>query len=35
MEHFGVLAEEEMCLKQYGESYRLYLEQVSRYLVFF
>jgi protein-S-isoprenylcysteine O-methyltransferase Ste14 len=35
LEHFGVLAEEEACLKQYGESYRLYLEQVPRYFVFF
>jgi len=34
-EHFGILAEEEVCLKQYGESYRLYLEQVQRYFVFF
>jgi protein-S-isoprenylcysteine O-methyltransferase Ste14 len=35
MEHFGILAEEEVCLKQYGESYRLYLDQVPRYFMFF
>jgi protein-S-isoprenylcysteine O-methyltransferase Ste14 len=35
MDHFGVLAEEEVCLSQYGKSYRLYLEQVPRYFMFF
>lgn len=35
LEHMGILAEEEVCLKQYGESYRLYLEQVPRYFVLF
>lgn len=34
LEHYGILAEEEVCLKQYGEPYRLYLERVSRYFVF-
>ncbi len=31
LEHFGILAEEEVCLKQYGEPYRGYLKQVPRY----
>jgi protein-S-isoprenylcysteine O-methyltransferase Ste14 len=35
LEHFGILAEEEVCLKKYGESYRLYLEQVPRFFMFF
>lgn len=35
LEHFGILAEEQACLRQYGESYRLYLEQVARYFIFF
>jgi protein-S-isoprenylcysteine O-methyltransferase Ste14 len=35
LEHFGILAEEEVCLKQYGESYRHYMEQVPRYLIIF
>jgi hypothetical protein len=34
LEHFGIVADEEVCLNQYGESYRLYLEQVPRYFVF-
>jgi protein-S-isoprenylcysteine O-methyltransferase Ste14 len=33
--HWGILAEEEVCLKQYGESYRQYLQSVPRYFVFF
>jgi protein-S-isoprenylcysteine O-methyltransferase Ste14 len=33
--HFGILAEEEVCLKQYGETYREYMEQVPRYFAFF
>jgi protein-S-isoprenylcysteine O-methyltransferase Ste14 len=35
LQHFGILAEEEACLAQYGESYRVYMERVPRYLVFF
>jgi protein-S-isoprenylcysteine O-methyltransferase Ste14 len=33
--HVRVLAEEEACLQQYGESYRRYMERVPRYFVFF
>jgi protein-S-isoprenylcysteine O-methyltransferase Ste14 len=33
--HYGILAEEEVCLKQYGETYRAYMEQVPRYFAFF
>jgi protein-S-isoprenylcysteine O-methyltransferase Ste14 len=33
--HWGLLAEEEACLKQYGDSYREYLQRVPRYFVFF
>lgn len=35
MEHFGILAEEEVCLKQYGDAYRAYLQKVPRYFLFF
>jgi len=35
LEHFGILAEEEICLKQYGEAYRAYLKRVPRYFLFF
>ena len=31
LEHFGILAEEDVCLKQYGEPYRAYLKRVPRY----
>lgn len=31
--HFGILAEEEVCLQKYGESYRQYLDSVPRYFV--
>jgi len=34
-QHFGILAEEEACLAQYGESYRAYMNRVPRYFVFF
>jgi len=34
-QHFGILAEEEVCLKRYGESYRSFMERVPRYLLFF
>jgi protein-S-isoprenylcysteine O-methyltransferase Ste14 len=35
MEHFGIVAEEEVCFKQYGEAYRTYLKQVPRYFMLF
>jgi protein-S-isoprenylcysteine O-methyltransferase Ste14 len=34
-QHFGILAEEEVCLQRYGESYRIYMGRVPRYLFFF
>ena len=34
LQHLGILAEEEVCLKQYGESCRAYMNRVPRYLVF-
>ncbi len=33
--HFSILAEEESCLKQYGDSYRDYVKRVPRYFLFF
>ena len=35
LQHFGILAEEEACLVQYGDSYRAYLERVPRYFALF
>ena len=35
LQHLGILAEEEACLRRYGESYRDYMEQVPRYFLFF
>ena len=35
LQHFGILAEEEICLRQYGESYRTYMKQIPRYFLFF
>lgn len=35
LSHFGILAEEEICLKQYGDAYRAYMQHVPRYFVFF
>ena len=35
LQHFGILAEEEVCLKQYGDSYSAYMERVPRYFLFF
>jgi protein-S-isoprenylcysteine O-methyltransferase Ste14 len=35
LSHAGILAEEEICLKQYGESYREYLQRAPRYFLFF
>jgi protein-S-isoprenylcysteine O-methyltransferase Ste14 len=28
LQHFGILAEEEVCLRRYGESYRAYIVQL-------
>jgi protein-S-isoprenylcysteine O-methyltransferase Ste14 len=33
--HWGLVAEEEICLKKYGESYRQYLRRVPRYFLVF
>ena len=35
LQHFGILAEEEVCLRRYDESYRAYMERVPRYFLFF
>jgi protein-S-isoprenylcysteine O-methyltransferase Ste14 len=35
LSHFGIVAEEEICLKQYGDSYRAYMQRVPRYFMFF
>jgi protein-S-isoprenylcysteine O-methyltransferase Ste14 len=35
LQHFGILAEEAVCLQQYGESYRTYLKRMPRYFLFF
>ena len=35
LQHYGILAEEEVCIKRYGESYRAYMQQVPRYFLFF
>jgi protein-S-isoprenylcysteine O-methyltransferase Ste14 len=35
LQHFGILAEEEVCLKRYGAAYRDYLKRVPRYFLFF
>ncbi len=35
LQHYGILAEEEACLGQYGDSYQAYMKQVPRYLLFF
>lgn len=34
-QHFGILAEEEACLRRYGEPYRVFMERVPRYFLFF
>ena len=34
-QHYGILAEEEVCLERYGESYRDYIKQIPRYFLFF
>ena len=33
--HFSILAEEQVCLKTYGQDYRKYMDQVPRYFLFF
>ncbi|MFX1516668.1 MAG: methyltransferase family protein [Promethearchaeota archaeon] len=33
--HFHILAQEQACLKEYGESYKEYMKKVPRYLLFF
>ncbi|NOQ40832.1 MAG: DUF1295 domain-containing protein, partial [Anaerolineales bacterium] len=33
--HYKILAEEEACLEQYGESYKNYMESIPRYFLFF
>jgi protein-S-isoprenylcysteine O-methyltransferase Ste14 len=33
-QHFSILAEEEVCLERYGESYRKFLQRVPRYFWF-
>ena len=33
-QHFSILAEEEVCLRQYGEPYRAYMDRVARYFLF-
>lgn len=35
LSHFGIVAEEEVCLKQYGDTYKEYMVKVPRYFVFF
>jgi protein-S-isoprenylcysteine O-methyltransferase Ste14 len=35
LSHFGIVAEEEICLKHYGDSYQAYMQRVPRYFVFF
>jgi protein-S-isoprenylcysteine O-methyltransferase Ste14 len=34
-QHLGILAEEEACLKRYGEPYRAFMARVPRYFLFF
>ena len=33
--HAGIMAEEEVCLRQYGDAYRAYMKRVPRYLLLF
>ncbi len=33
--HLRTVAEEQLCLAQYGESYQAYMDKVARYLLFF
>ncbi len=34
VQHLGILAEEEVCLERYGDSYRTYMKRVPRYFLF-
>ena len=34
LQHFGILAEEKVCLKRYGESYCVFMDRVPRYFLF-
>jgi protein-S-isoprenylcysteine O-methyltransferase Ste14 len=33
--HLRIVAEEERCLAQYGDSYQAYMNKVARYFLFF
>jgi protein-S-isoprenylcysteine O-methyltransferase Ste14 len=33
--HISIIAQEQVCLQQYGDSYKAYMKQVPRYLLFF
>jgi protein-S-isoprenylcysteine O-methyltransferase Ste14 len=33
LQHYSIIAEEEACIHQYGDSYRSYMKQVPRYLL--
>ena len=35
LQHYGILAEEEVCLRRYGQTYRAFMERVPRYFLFF
>ena len=35
LQHFSILAEEEVCIKKYGDPYRNFMESVPRYFLFF
>ncbi len=35
LQHLGILAEEEECLRQYGDSYRAYMDGVPRFFLLF
>lgn len=33
--HISIVAQEQACLRQYGDSYKAYMKQIPRYLLFF
>jgi protein-S-isoprenylcysteine O-methyltransferase Ste14 len=35
LQHLSILAEEEVCVNRYGDSYRTYMKKVPRYFLFF
>jgi protein-S-isoprenylcysteine O-methyltransferase Ste14 len=35
LQHYSILAEEEICLMRYGEPYRAFMERVPRYFIVF